>query len=571
MGFIPSIGGAGIYYGSILGDAYPYVSDLKANVSFHIDLQFWTQQGSFIGNITTLAETIGFFDIDVTEERYGGMKSMQFKLSKLPNFTFFNLMDVRLYVSGILWYRGELLYSAEKDTRDIKKEFECRGYSGYLKDQKVNELYENKTVTYIVNDLLQNYIIDSTPIDYDPDLIDLPDITVTKLELNNKDVFKCMEKILDLVNYDYENHQYTFGVNNDKFFYFNEISRDIINGFFEGYQFQEPDSKTNTQKIINKINIFRTQEGSQQVEPLDIVEDVESQAKYGIKEKDLTIDDYVDNDTGRKIANAILKKLKDPEITLKIENLNVETEPYPIGFYNISSKFSNYTELITDNENLTNWNLNNVDITVVTIQSDDVFSGSSSLKAITGPGSLGLGEYIEYELDDAIMFPQQLRFYFKQNVRGEKIFVTCYDEDGNAVSEGAVIPNKLLLETGGYILLETGGKINLENITTGIGKNVRFLGDWYPYELNISEIKNIKKIRINFVTDEIVTLLLDRIEVKTKSWFGRKLILDKIKYAVDKNTILATCEFGEKGRDIIRDIKEIDEKNKTVFGIFNKN
>ena len=571
MSYLPPISGVGQIFANYIlrGNTY-YIGDIEVIIPFHVRIDFYSQTGSFVGDLNTLAEDCGFLKWDATQEKIGGLKNLNFTISKKLSFSIFNLMEIRFYITNEHWYTAELRYNPNQDTREIQRTYECVGYIDYLKKIKINEVYQNKTITEVIIHLIENYIEDDTPILYSPDRIDLPDISVTKLELNDKTVYQAFEKILEIVNWNYRVNEYEYGVDKDKIIYFNEIDKTVNYGFFEGYHFQNPDVKEDTGDIVNKIDIYRSKEGTQDVEYVTTIEDAESQGYYGLQydPKGFIIPDYIDNTTAILIARSKLNYLKDPLVTAKIKDLNIELTPYPIGFYHINSKFDNYLKQITDCESFDNWDLSKAFSTNISFETDDVFSGKKSIKCETIAGSLG--ESITFTLSESIMYPTDLRVYIKQNIRGVKIFITAIDDDGNEVSEGSTIPNKLLLEDGGYLLLEDGGKFNLENLITGIGINVRIIGDWFPYLLNIREITNIKKVRITFVTDENTIILIDRIEVWTNSWFRRNLVLDKIKYTGNRTSILSDCDFGDRPKSLITEIKKIEKNTDNLTGIFEK-
>lgn len=571
MSYIPPVFGSGQIYGNfIVRGTNFYIGDIAISMPFHVRIAFYSQTGTFVGDINTLAEDAGFLQFDITDEKIGGLKRLNFTVSKVFNFSIFNLMEIRFFISGIHWYTAELRYNPNQDTREIEQEYECVGFIDYLKKIKVNVLYQNKTVPEIITDLITNYLVDDTPLLYDPSKIILPDVNVTKLELNDKTIYKGFEKILEILNYDYQNHQYEFGVDKNKFIYFNEINREVNFGFFEGYHFQNPDIKTNTDDIINKLDIYRSQEDSQQVELVQTIEDTESQGLYGLHydEKGFTIPDYIDNTTAILMAQSKLNLLKEPLVIAKINDLSIEFTPYQKGFYKISSKFDTYLKQITDCESFDNWNLNRLFTTGYSLETVDTFSGRKSIKIETGEGSFG--EFMTFTLDESIMYPTMLRIYLKQNIRGIKLFITAIDDEGNEVSEGEVVPNKLLLETGGFLLLEDGGRFNLENVLSGIGINVKIIGDWFPYKLDISSISNIKQIKITFITDDNVEILIDRIEAFTKSWFTRTLVLDSIKYSGNRTSVLANVTLGNSAKSIVTEIKKLEKDTDNLSGIFEK-
>jgi hypothetical protein len=96
------------------------------------------------------------------------------------------------------------------------------------------------------------------------------------------------------------------------------------------------------------------------VEFISTVSDSASIDKWGEREKNITISDYIDTTTAERIATRIIEQNKEPVIKAKISNLNIEDEPFDFGYYSINSRITDYITNISDFENTSSWDLTNI-------------------------------------------------------------------------------------------------------------------------------------------------------------------------------------------------------------------
>jgi len=568
MALLKPISNGGFIYGSFqLQGTKLYVGDSEFVQQFTAILQFFSQSDYFVGDIRLDHDNASYLKIKLTEEKIGGLKGFSFEIDNLPNFSFFNLMKVKIVLNNSHWYTGELLLSEQPDTRNPIKEFQGRGYVKYLDDiENITVTYNNETLKNIIIDQIENNIITNTPIEYDPDLINPPDITITKLEFTKKSVNKILKEVLEISNNDYDTSQYTYGVDKNLFFYFNKIETDIKDGFFEGYQYNDPKIKQDDSKIINQLDIFRAKENSSdELEFINSVSDNESQSRYGLRKEKITINEYIDNDTALNIANAKLNKFKNPFTQIDIKDIEID-DVYNVGFYNISSRIQEYKKLVNDCEDLNLWSLD-LSLSSIQLDNEEYISGKNSFKW-TSSGNAS-GNNIELTLDEPIMYPKTLRAYFKQSEVGQIINMTVFDEDNNEINAGPEMFYNILTEEGGFLLTEDNNFIIQED-TDQLGVDVKIIEDWFLFEFDISSISNLKKIVYFVISNDSFVLNLDRIEVISKSYFTRSLVLDKANYELDRTGIKFNGTFGEKINSIIDDIKKVEEDDKNILGLFEK-
>jgi flagellar basal body rod protein FlgC len=561
MANLPPIMGAGFLHLSLLRGTRTYVS-LDADTPFGIEIRFYSPTDELIDIVGTSYDNAPQCQLTLTEQKIGGVEKAKLKLSRNIEIPFYNQMEARVYIQGEWWFSTELTYKPDQDRRDPVFEYNMKGYSQYLKKVKLDELYENKTPFEILEDFWLNEVEPNTPLVWDEGQVDLPNINIVKLEINKKTAWQAMIKLLETVNTNFTNTQYEFGIDKYKHVYFRPLSNDLQGGYFEVYQYQEPDVESNIDKLINQIDIHRTQENSDTTEYVTSVQDTESQALYGLRQKDLLIPDYLDISDATRIATSQLERNKDPEISYQIENLPIEDEPFVMGKYALNSKRDEYSILISDAEQLSDWT-QSVTNTTITQATDRVYTGKRSIKAVTANGSVN--EYIEIELDNAVYFPDVFRFFVSQNPRGTAFNVILFDEDGNAVDIESIIR----ITEGSKVRITEDGRIReLEAGSTGI--EIKIQGVFTEVRFRLSGVQNIKKLRIVFSTNDSFDIYFDRFETITNTYFQRQLFIDELDYLFTNNKAVANVQFGSKFPNLVDEVKEIKDEQSTIFGIFEK-
>lgn len=536
---IPPISGAGQISGSSVLRGNLLVEEIVVPVTARragIEIQFFSATGDFVGMIGSGYTNAQLISLELIEKKIGGLESFSFSSSRDIDIPFANGLETRFYINGFFWYAAELIFKPNQDRKNVDFPFEGKGYSRYFGDIVINKLYENKTLDYILTDIIQNELAANSPVFYNGALISPPSITVTKLELNDSAIQEALDTVLKIANNDYSNNQYRFGVNKYKEFFFEIINPAVEYGFFEGYQYQEPDIEINTDEIINEILIYRALENQDTVEYVATEIDTPSQEDWGVRSRQLTIDSFVDSTTASNIANSIIQQKKDPITQITIDNLLLENEPYEMRFYHINNKQDDYSVVISEFDDLSEWTLN-ISNTTVVISEERALTGTKSFKCTTAAGSSG--EYIEIESSPENYFVNEIVLYVNQDVAGTAIQLSFYDVDNTKSIVEPIITTSLVSE---FIKIST----------------------------SITDLKNIKKTRITFITNSAFVLYLDRLQYNAKIYKRNELVLDEITYVLENASFKANAIFGEETANILNDIEEIDEKTRNVINIFQK-
>jgi hypothetical protein len=562
MGVLYPILGAGQIYGNVaLRGQNTFLDFDDADHPGGIEIQFYSITGELIGIIGSKYEKSNLKKVEIKINKIGDLIGYNFIVGRRLDIPFFNDVETRFFINGLHWFTGLLVYEPDQGRRNVQYNYQGKGFWNYTERITINKLYQNKTLAFILDDIIDNELVPKSGIVYDENLINPPNLTVTKLELNDKTIEDAFMTILKYANNDYINAQYRMGVNKEKKIFFDLIDTEISYGFFEGYQFQNPDIEIDTDELINKINIYRSKEDSDEVEFLTSINDSDSIDEWGERLDKLIIPDYVDSADGQKIAQAKLQLRKDPRIKIDIKELTVEDEPYEFTNYNINTRRTEYIINVSDFEALAAWNIQ-TSITAVTRSQAQVFTKRASFKSVQANGSVA--EYMEFTLEEAVYFVSTLLIYANQNVAGNFFFITIFDDWGNS----EVLGEDIFLTTENDILLTTEDGVVLELEQS---KNrIDILADFVKIELPVIEIDNIKKIRITFLANENVIIYFDRLDLEANIWKKETLIPDEFLYNFEKANFKMNAIFGEKTANIVDDIKKIDKKTLEILSIFEK-
>jgi hypothetical protein len=354
----PVLGAGQIYNSSVLRGNTEVQDFADADTEIGIELQFYSNSGELVGIIGSQYERSNLVDLEIELKKIGDLTSFKFEIGRDVEVPFFNNMETRFYYNGVHWFSGILSIEPGQGRRNVQYEYEGKGFIDYANRVSVDKLYQNELLEDMVEDLIFNELAPNSRVLYNASLIDLPATTVTKLQLKNKKIIKGLDEILKIANTNYKTTQYRYGVNRNREFFFQPISNTVIFGFFEGYQFQEPDIESDISDLTNVIRLYRAKEDDQEVEEINDYTDSDSVDSWGEYIRDLVISDYIDTATAALIANYILERFSQPLIKIDTRNIIIEDSPYPFGFYSVNTRHTEYITPLSDFEDTGAWTLN---------------------------------------------------------------------------------------------------------------------------------------------------------------------------------------------------------------------
>lgn len=239
--------------------------------------------------------------------------------------------NVKIYVKDQsdgtfdLWYQGRI-ESKGNTVKGVNEKISIRGngYQSQLKDIYVDRDYTSNEASVIVKSILDNDITANTDITYDAGDITATSFTFDSLEVN-KDALDAFETIANIVG------SREWGVDKDRKFFFKERSSTV------GFRFPLDDkiiswNNDTTAEVINRVIIIG---GDVAGSPFTrVANDLDSQRKWGRRDKVIQNSSIVSNDVADQFADAIFTESKDISRRARLELLDEQlietTIPIPL-------------------------------------------------------------------------------------------------------------------------------------------------------------------------------------------------------------------------------------------------
>lgn len=579
------------------------MSNYQAPDGVQIRIYSYTDQQ--IAILFPSSENAPITQVELEYNKIGGLQSFNFTLDKKTELPLYNGLRVDFYFNSVLWFTGYTEIQLSPEQNEPILNITGKGYVGRLIDFIVNETYTSKTIAEIIADLTTTYF-DDTDLKYNASKITVPSLTLTEQQFKDKSLFDCFMELLKICNYDYEDYEYIWGIDEERELYFTLLDTDLVTQYFEGYHFQQPKIESDNSKLINKVVVFRTQQASpKEVEYVNTYTDSGSITTNGEKGKKITFPDYADNTTIGNVAQGIIQKYKDPIKKATIENLIVQ-EKLADGFYGVNSKIEEYYGITFDGNSVDEWDDSNAPNTTIIGSQEVVYTGRQSMKCTTTVNSYG--DYIELVLDDAFWFPQIIRIflYFKDTLGDLKFEIE--DTDGRIIYfEYGTRTLNLNADNAGSInnLTAENPALNFNNLTARLLDTDEMVNQWInrrlepPYinediltenngsgeesltenngsgeeqltEQGESYILNVKKIRIYFYIDQAIDIYIDRIDVLFPHWFYNRLSLEQAKYKISHDAVLIDAQFGDRVDNLLEEIQAKIEPGDVALNVFSK-
>lgn len=481
-----------------------------------------TASGAFLGRLRTDARRPILRSLQFTIDD-AGCADMSLVLNKPPPFPIaeFAGVDINIFGSAEPWYAGELTDTPEFGTGNVDDE-EDRGYTykGFGYRKALDTMKEDKDyvavtdVGNIVNDLTQNYIMPRSSIRYNPSKIDHPIgvLTANAIELSKHPMKKVLET-LSLMGSRF------YGVDGARELYYKDQYAGIKKTLFVGWGCEDVKIKRNPETVRNSIIIQRAQgkgSGGAGWVVAWIENDDTSIAKYKKKELFYQVPGSFGDAECELIAQRLLARLKDPQITIQIKNVPIRSAAdfYDAGTYKVVLPPGVYDSSLNDCEDSAQWSLSG---------SGDLAVANDTVKYMSGAKSIKLS-YTTSANKVAILTVSP---HYKAFVRKIRIWVYC-SRQGQLFTMGI-------------------GRTNWNERT--VPCSISLASQFHPIEWDVSgyDIREIGKIgfRIDDASATPTNIYVDRIEVQAS---GHRTFVAKFKrgvYFFEPMKQVADLEFGD--------------------------
>lgn len=521
---------------------------------------FYSPSGEVIYTLYTGLGEGGKLNIIWKELKIGGLIDFSITMFKNTEVPFFTGMLVKVFIFNTLFFAGEVTNFPPTDTEEETISVIGTGFINKLKKTTINKTYIDQTPKEIIEDLSSFFTEQN--INYNRVKLQLPNFNISKITFNDKNVLEAINTLKNIVNYQYSEFQFVYGVDEFQDFYFVGLDKNnVVTNLFEGFNYQNPKTNTENDRLVNQVNVYRAKEASQkETELVNTYFDDNSIENNGLYEEKLTISDFIDNDTAEKIALAIIEAKKDPKKIVAIKNL-ITTKRFNWGYYGISNKKRLQKFLVSEFNDLTIWD-KTLYTSTLSIRTENVFSGR---KCFQWNIDNSLGDKISYNFNK-IFSPQKMIFYVRHSVALKSIQVSFSGIKKEVRSQVITSENDLVVTNDDKtIIAVTKPAYTKTTEVSGL-----FFNDWLAVEVDLTEFSYIDNVEFEVITVGTNVILLDSMTCYANSYFSNKLTLEEISYNVSDSSLIASAVFGERIKDIITELKEINKESLTSYNMFAK-
>ena len=474
---------------------------------------------------------------NIAYTKYGGLVGFDVEIKRENKIPLFSDMGIRLAYKNEAVAFGYVSKVPETDQSGGIVTVSCSGFAERMKEYKVNELYQSQTVKQILDDLATD--LQTINIVYNTDKASPPNLTIDDIEFTDISLYDVMMQLINICNNAFDTEEYIFGVDTAGHFYFTQIAQTTIQDtYFEGFQYQNPKTDTESSTISNALLLYRTglTSGGVEREPqyVDTYTDETSIDLYGRREEKVMIPNYIDTTSMEGIADGLLAEFAYPKKRIEVEKLETDTL-LNFGFYNISNKKQLQKNVISGFTALTDWTVSddNSTLEISTLS----FTQTKSFKWTLNNS---LGDYIEKTFD-RLYSPTELRLYARGDVRGETIKITLTGEAGYEEFDALFNDDDALLNDDDMVFFDHEDWDDEHNI------DIRTLNDWNIYVIPLSGIFYLSGVKIEVIANTSTIIYLDRLEIFANMYYTNTLDLQEVTYRSDGKMFIADkASFGAK-------------------------
>lgn len=287
----------------------------------------YNQDGTKTAMFGDRTEEMSFESIDFELVETGcGQAKIKFK--RFPTFTeiqYGQRLDIHLFGDSRPWWSGYVLNRPDTGGTQSEYVIECHGFYDALKRKYIFKTYENKEISRIVKDICRQ-AESLVGITYNSSKIYNTNYVIKKIVFDGVNVQECLKQLSEFAV------DWVFGVDEYHEFYFkprvktvNEEAR-----FWAGVHLSEYLPTKNVDKLVNWAKIKGAAVDDQGEQWLAVVEDIESQKRYGRREGVWTLPTAYEATDAKRWGSTEIEKYKNPIETAKVKGVILEY-PKPDG------------------------------------------------------------------------------------------------------------------------------------------------------------------------------------------------------------------------------------------------
>lgn len=368
---------------------------------------------------------------------------------------------------------------------------ESKGIIDILPSEWSYSNLRSTVIDYCIRNLTRNQV------KYNPALIEQTTgyITSGTVNFHNMEYAKFVKEMKETLP-----ESYRFGVNELGYFFLKNQYTEIIDKYFEEYDFYEPDLKEEVDKVVNNVSILREGE-KKKWSVAAIASDQTSISLYGELAKKINVPYAIEDATAQSVANIYLANNKEPKYNISIKNRPFEIKEF--GYYGIVTKEKNYINTINQMDTLDNWITTGA---TVSIANDDYISGSGCHRLVF---SGSCSHRYTYSAGFNSIGIKKVGFYIQTNIQGLLVKFLVNNKEFETI----------INTTGYYIPIE----FDL---------------------LGINEINTIMFIFNTTFTSRTYSVKIDNITITQNTNIHYSMPLKKQTWKSSKGIKIVDCEYG---------------------------
>lgn len=277
-----------------------------------------------------------------------GCGKVEITFRKLPTNAELNYrqrIDIHLFNDSRPWYSGYIITRPIPGTSDTNAyKFTGHGYYNLLDKVLIFKTYENVEVSNIVVDIARQ-VENKVGLTFNGNKIINTSYVISKIEFDGVTAKEALKQLTDFAI------DYVYGVDEYRQLYFmprnNEINEQAR--FWVGMHIGPYSPSWDVDKIVNRAYIKGGNVDDEGEQWLGMVEDVGSQAEYGIQEAVWSLPSAYSTDDGKRWGENQIQKYKEPVKSAKVQAVKLEY-PKPDGSFFVRKLSTQGQAAITDLE-----------------------------------------------------------------------------------------------------------------------------------------------------------------------------------------------------------------------------
>lgn len=285
-------------------------------------------------------------DLSWSYSRIGGCGEFSFRLPRklFQEKAISGDYNVRIFFrnpgtkSFDLWYQG-LVENKIPHLRGNSEDIEVTGHGFQCQLSRIyldGVSYSSQEASLIVKDILDNYIVPATDIEYDSSDIEVTSFTLDRIDFNT-DALNAMQTIAEIVG------SREWGVDKNRNFFFKAKSSTVGFRYVLGKNITSYSEDQDFKEIINKVIVQGAQAGGTYYKAT--YNDTISQLKYGIRTKVIQNSSINSSVVSEQLADAIFLEFNEVvrKVNLDLVGINAQLEStIPVPLFNIIAQQKKY-------------------------------------------------------------------------------------------------------------------------------------------------------------------------------------------------------------------------------------